>query len=122
MLKKTITYTDYDGVSRTEEFCFNLSKPDLMRLQMSTPGGYSEKLKKLLDAKDYTAMFNEFETLIVMAYGEKSEDGRRFMKSEELSKAFIQSEAYSVLFDEFMAQPEALAAFVNGLISSGSKQ
>lgn len=116
MLKKSITYTDYNGVERTENFYFNLSKAEIMEMEMSTTGGFAEMIQKVIDAKDAPSIIKIFKDLVLKAYGEKSADGKRFIKSEELSEEFAQTEAYSILFMELATDADAAAAFVNGII------
>lgn len=115
MLKKTITYTDYNGVERTEDFYFNLSKAELTEMEMSTTGGLSEMITKIVAAQDIPSIIKIFKELILKAYGEKSPDGKRFIKSRELSEAFSQTEAYSILFIELAGDADKAAAFVNGM-------
>ncbi len=116
MLKKTITYTDYNGVERTEDYYFNLSKAEVMEMEISTTGGLSEMLQKMIAAQDAPTMLKTFKELLLKSYGEKSPDGKRFVKSEELSIAFSQTEAYSQLFMELLTNTDTLSAFVNGII------
>lgn len=116
MLKKTITYTDYNGLERTEEFCFNLTKAEIMEMEMGTTGGFAEMVNKIVAAQDAPAIIKTFKDLILKSYGVKSDDGKRFIKSEELSAAFAQTEAYSKLFMELATDAEKGAAFVNGIV------
>ena len=116
MLKKTITYTDYNDVTRTEDFYFNLSKAELMEMEMSTSGGLAEIIKKIVAAQDTPSIIKIFKELILKAYGEKSSDGKRIVKSEEISNAFAQTEAFSDLFMELATDADAASAFVNGII------
>ncbi len=116
MLKKTITYTDYNGSQRTEDFYFNLSKAESMEMELSTTGGLSETIRRIVAAQDQPAIIKIFKELILKAYGEKSPDGKRFIKSEEISKAFSETEAYSILFMELATDADAAAKFVNGIV------
>ena len=116
MLKKTITYTDYDDVERTETFYFNLSEAELTKMQLETEGGLDKMLQKIVDAKDIPAVTKVFEDLIKRAYGEKSADGKYFKKSAEISDNFVSTEAYSVLYMELLSNPEKLAEFITGLL------
>ena len=116
MIKKTVTYVDYNGVERTEDNFFNLSKAELMEMEMSTPGGLAEKITRLTNEKDVPAIFKIFKELILKSYGKKSDDGRRFMKSVELSTEFEQTEAFSIILTELATDADAAAAFVNGII------
>lgn len=117
MLKKTITYTDYNGISRTEDFYFNLSEAEIMEMEMTTEGGMVEMLQRIIAAKDTPTLVNIFKSLILKAYGEKSPDGKRFIKSDEISTAFSQTEAYSQLFMELATDDKSASAFVNGIIT-----
>ena len=116
MLKKIITYTDYNGVERTEPFYFNLSKAELMEMELGVTGGMTEMLDKIIAAKDAPSLMKTFKEMIMKAYGVKSDDGKRLIKSEELSIAFTQTEAYSVLFMELITDDKAASDFVNGII------
>jgi hypothetical protein len=116
MLKKTITYSDYNGTERTQDFYFNLSKAEILEMEMGTSGGLAEMIQRIVAAQDAPAIIKLFKDLILKAYGEKSADGKRFVKSEELSTAFSQTEAYSILFMELATDADAAAKFVNGII------
>lgn len=122
MLKKTISYTDYNGVERKEDFYFNLTKAELMEMELSTTGGLAEMLQKIVDAQDGPAIIKVFKDLVLRAYGEKSADGRRFIKSDEIAKAFSETEAYSQLFMELATDSTAAAEFVNGIVPAEAKQ
>ena len=116
MLKKIITYIDYNNVERTEPFYFNLSKAELMEMELGVTGGMTEMLDKIIAAKDAPSLMKTFKEMIMKAYGVKSDDGKRLIKSEELSIAFTQTEAYTVLFMELITDDKAAADFVNGII------
>ena len=116
MLKKTITYHDYNGVEYTQDFYFNLSKAEIMEMEMGTTGGLAEMIQKIVAAQDAPSIIKVFKDLILKSYGEKSADGKRFIKSDEISTAFSQTEAYSELFMELATNAEAAAAFVNGIV------
>lgn len=116
MLKKTITYVDYNGVERNETFYFNLSKAEVMEMELGVVGGMTEMINKIIDTKDTPGLIKLFKKIVLKAYGEKSADGKRFIKNEELSTAFAQTEAYSILFMELATNAEAAAEFVNGII------
>ena len=118
MLKETIKYTDYNGVERTEDFWFHLSKAELMEWEMGTTGGLTEMIKRIVDAQDAPAIIKIFKELILKAYGQKSPDGKRFIKSGELATEFSQTEAYSQLFMELATDADKAAAFVNGIMPS----
>lgn len=116
MIKETITYTDYNGNERTEDFWFHLSKAELTKMELSTTGGLSEYLKRIIDAQDGKTLVTIFEDLILKSYGEKSADGKRFIKSKELSEAFKQTEAYSNFFMKLATDDEAAIKFINGVV------
>lgn len=116
MLKKTVKYVDYNGVERVEDFYFNLTKAEVAEMEMSVEGGFSKMLKELVNSKDNVRIVQLFKEMVLKAYGEKSQDGRRFVKSKEISEAFAQTEAYSEIFMELALNEEAAAAFVNGIM------
>jgi hypothetical protein len=116
MLKKTIVYTDYNGTERNEIHYFNLSKAELMEMEMGTTGGFAEMLNRIIEAKDAPSIMKVFKDVILKSYGEKSADGKRFIKSEEISTAFAQTEAYSVLFMELVTDADKAAEFINGIV------
>lgn len=121
MITKTISYTDYEGNDRTETFYFNLSMPELMQLEGSMEGGLSKYIEKISEKQDVSAMLKIFDTLILNSYGQKSPDGKRFIKSPEMAKEFSETAAYSKLFMEIASDPKAAEAFVNGVISSATE-
>lgn len=116
MLKKNIKYVDYDGNERTEDFYFNLNKAEVIELQLGTVGGLTKTLEKIVQEKDTSRIIEYFKTIILKAYGEKSADGRRFIKSQELRDAFEQNEAYSELFMELARDAKMAAEFINGVL------
>lgn len=116
MITKTITYEDYNGVSRTEKFSFHLNKAELMEMELGTTGGLAEMMQKIVDAKEIPAIVKVFKELLLKAYGVKSDDGKRFIKNDQLREEFSQTEAYSQLFMELSTDAEAAAAFVNGIM------
>lgn len=116
MLKKTVTYVDYNGVERTEDFYFNLTKAEVAELELSVEGGFSKMLEEVVKAKDNVKIVELFKKMVLMSYGEKSADGKRFVKSKELAEAFSQTEAYSEIFMELALDNKAAAAFVNGIM------
>lgn len=122
MLKKTITYTDFNGVNRTEDFYFNMSKAELMEMELGTTGGFAEMIERIVAAKDAPTIMKIFKDFILKAYGEKSLDGKRFVKSEEISNAFAQTEAYSQLFMELVTDADAAAKFLNGVVPTEVSQ
>ena len=116
MLKKTITYTDYDGIERTEDFFFNLSKAEVAEMELSRNGGIQRLLQQIAMTQDRKRLVELFKEIILKSYGEKSLDGRRFVKSKELSDAFSQTEAYSELFIQLATDQDAASKFVNGVL------
>jgi len=118
MLKKTITYTDFNGLERTEDFYFNLTKAEVAEMEMSTEGGLVQKLEKIIQTQDGKQIMAIFKDIILKAYGEKSPDGKRFVKNQDLRDAFEQTEAYSELFMECATDAEAAASFMNAIVPS----
>ena len=116
MLKKTMTYTDYNGVERTEDFYFNLTKAEIMEMELSTSGGLAEYIQAIVNAKDAPAIIKVFKDLVLKAYGQKSADGRRFIKNAELTAEFEQTEAYSDLFMALATDADEASKFVNGIV------
>lgn len=116
MLMKTITYTDFDGNERTEDHYFNLTEAEIQESNLRTPGGIEAKLKKIVQTKDPNELVSYFKSFILDAYGVKSEDGRRFIKSDELKTEFSQTGAYNKLFMELTTNTDAAIAFVQGVI------
>ena len=122
MLKETITYEDYNGVSRTEDHYFNLTEAELMEMEMSINGGLAEMIQRIVDTQDSASMIKIFKDMILQSYGEKSLDGKRFVKIDDngrkLADNFKQTEAYSQLFMKLATDAEAAARFVNGIMPS----
>lgn len=116
MVKKTITYTDYNDNVRTETFYFNLNNAELADMEYSESGGLSKLIEKITETQDHPTIMKIFKMLILKAYGEKSPDGKRFVKSEEISKAFSETEAYVQLYMELATDATAAANFFGSLI------
>lgn len=120
MLKKNIKYTDYNGVEREETFLFNLSKAELMEMEMGTTGGLAEMIQNIVKTEDVPAIIKIFKDIILKAYGEKSADGKRFIKINDngvaLSIGFSQTEAFSTLFMELATNAESATEFIKGIV------
>lgn len=116
MRKEIITFTDYNGVERTEEFHFNLNHAELTELETSVEGGMTDMMKGLVASENQEGLIKILKTIIFKAYGVKSEDGRRFIKSEELSREFSQTEAYPMLFMKLATDDKYTAEFVKGIM------
>ena len=116
MLKKTITFTDYNGTERTEDFYFNLKKSELLELQLGVEDGMTQYIQKLVQAQDMPKLMDLMKKIIKTAYGVKSDDGRRFIKSEEIYREFEETEAYSELFMEISTDDKKAAEFFNAII------
>lgn len=122
MLAKKIKYTDYNGVEREEVFHFHLNKAELTEMELSTKGGMSTMLQDIVSADNTKKIVDVFKKMILSAYGEKSEDGKRFIKSEDLATAFSQTEAYSELFIELATDTKSAINFVNGVMPVDMEQ
>lgn len=120
MTSKTITYTDYNGVERTETFWFNLSRVEILEMGMNGSEGLSDKIRRVTLTKDVSEIASIFKDIILSSYGEKSPDGKRFMKKDEkgnpLSLAFSETEAFSTLYMEFISDAEKASEFVKGIL------
>lgn len=116
MHKEVIKYTDYDGNERSETFYFNLSKAEITEMELSVTGGLSESLKSIVEKKDVPNTIAVIKDIILKSYGVKSPDGKRFMKSKELSEEFSQTEAYSELFMKMLSDAEYASDFMNSII------
>lgn len=116
MLKKTIKYTDYDGMEREEDFYFNLTESELMVMELSEDGGLKKMMEKIIREKNRPKIIEIFQNMIKMSYGEKSPDGKRFVKSEEISRAFTQTPAYDKLFMELATDEDAAISFIRGIV------
>lgn len=118
MLKKTITYKDFNGEEVSEDFFFHLSKAELVELELSHQGGLSAALQRIVAAEDGKGIIAEFKNIILSAYGKRSEDGKRFIKTQQLREEFESTEAYSELFMELVTNTDSAIEFINGVIPS----
>lgn len=116
MIKERITYTDFMGEERTEEFHFNLTSGELAELELGRVGGFQEYSQRLIDSKDAPETLKAFKNLLKMAYGVKTADGRSFIKREEDWLAFISSEAYSMLLFKLLGDPDWAAKFFEAMV------
>lgn len=122
MLKKTITFVDYNGTTRTEDHYFNLNETEVLKLELMEKGGLTEKINRIIAAQDIPVIMETFEDFIKKSYGVKSPDGREFIKSEELTRKFMQTEAYSKFMMELCTKDGAAAEFVNAIIPTAPQQ
>lgn len=116
MLKKTITYTDYNDNVRTEDFYFNLNKAEITEMELGTKGGFVEMINRIVAAQDGASIIKVFKELVLKAYGVKDPEGRRFIKNDELREEFSQTEAYSQLFMELATDDVKAAEFIKGIL------
>ena len=116
MIKWPITYTDYNGETHTEDFYFNLSKAEVMEMNLQHNGTYRQYLERIVEQRDGAKMAEIFRNIILLSYGEKTPDGKRFVKSHELSEAFHQTEAYSELYMQLLTDETAAPKFIEGVM------
>ena len=116
MIKKTVTYKDYNGIERTETFYFHYTPAELLDMEMSTEGGFAERVQRIIDAKDQTSLLKVIKKFVLDAYGVKSDDGRRFIKSADVKEAFVECPAYSEIYMELLSDDAVAAEFINGII------
>ena len=117
MIVERIDYVNFNGVKRSENFLFNFMESEIQEMNLRYPdGGLKGRLQKIIDEQDPDTIVDYFKSLIMDSYGVKSDDGKRFEKSKELSEAFSQTPAYSKLFMELSTNTQAAIEFVNGII------
>jgi hypothetical protein len=116
MLKRTIKYEDFDGNEQSEEFYFNISKPELIELEVEHPKGFGAWMEEVVKARDNKILMEQFKRIVLLAYGEKSDDGRHFLKTQELKDKFASSAAYISLFTELATDDNAAAEFLLGVL------
>lgn len=116
MLKKRVTYEDFNGQKRTEDFYFNLTKAELMEMETSVNGGLSEMMRQVISTDDKPTLVRIFKDLVLRSYGEKSLDGKRFIKNDEVRDAFAQTQAYSDIFMELASDDRAATEFIKGVV------
>ena len=116
MIKKTVTYTDFDGNERTEDFYFHLTEQELTEWEMSVDGGLSGLIMKMANSKDDKKLTELLKELLIKSYGVKTPDGRGFIKNEEVLNNFIYTQAFSDIYMELATDDKATSEFVNGVI------
>lgn len=116
MLKKTVTYTDFDGNVRTEDFFFNLTEQEIAEMELSTEGGLGNFINKAVAAKSQVELIELFKKLILAAYGVKSADGRRFVKNDAVREDFMSTQAFSDIYMELVQDADKASAFFNGIV------
>lgn len=116
MFKKTIPYVDFDGNKRIEDFYFNLTESELIDWQTTTEGGMLTRLQTIVNSNDKPTIMRMFKEIILKSYGIKSDDGRRFEKSDAISTAFSQTMAFNVLYQELLGSDNAGADFINAIL------
>ena len=121
MLKRTIVYFDYDGNERKEDHYFNLTRTELVEMEAGVSGGMTARLQKIIDENNPPEIMRTFKDLIAKSYGIKSADGKRFMKSDEISREFFETLAYDQLFMELCTDAGKAADFVKGIMPPENK-
>ena len=116
MIKKTVTYTDFDGNERTEDFYFHLTEQELTEWELSVDGGLSGVLSRIINSNDNKKLVEIFKDLLVKSYGVKTPDGRGFIKNQEVLNDFIYTQAFSDIYMELATDAKAASEFVNGII------
>ena len=122
MYAKKITSHDLDGNELTGTYYFNLTKAEIVEMQLSTTGGFAEKIQRIIDAQEIPEIIKTFKELILASYGEKSPDGKRFVKIKDghrLADDFVETDAYSELFMELATNADAATNFINGIVPAG---
>ena len=119
MVKKTITYTDYNGTERTEDFYFNLTEAEVTELNLSMEGGMQAYIQKIVDAKSQLELVKLFKKIVLMSYGKKSLDGRLFVKNDDITAEFLAHPAYSQIYMELVTDEQKASEFVNGIVPHG---
>ena len=122
MVVEKIKYTDFNGLEREEEFMFNLTEAEITEMELTTDGGLSDSIKKIIAAQDTPQIIKVFKMLLLKSYGQKSADGRRFVKSDKLSEEFAQTNAYSQLFMKLATDDKAAVAFINGIMPDSMQE
>lgn len=122
MIKKTITYTDFNGEERTEDFWFNMTKAEIINLDLEMPGGLDAYAKKLIREGDRPEIVKLFRRIILGSYGEKDDTGRRFVKTEEMQRAFEETNAFSELYVSILSDQDEMIKFINGIVPQVDSQ
>jgi hypothetical protein len=122
VLKKTITYKDFNDEEVSEDLFFHLSKAELVEMEVSHDGGLSAFLQKIVDSQNGKEIVTEFKNIVLSAYGKRSSDGKRFVKNATIREEFESSEAYSTLFMELVTNTDSAIEFVNGIVPQDMTQ
>jgi hypothetical protein len=116
MLKRSISYKDFNDVDCVDIFYFNISKPELIELEVKYEHGLTSMIQRIIEQKDHKELIKLFKELVLLAHGQKSPDGKRFIKSDQLREEFSQTAAYNALFVELATNDEAAANFLKGAL------
>lgn len=116
MYVKEMEYTDFNGVVRKEKFYFNLTKAEILDMELGKAGGFTEYIRKIIEAQDTPTIMALFKSLLLKSYGVKSDDGRRFIKNDEVREDFEQTQAFSDLYMELALNDEEASKFVNAIV------
>lgn len=130
MIKRTVTYEDFNGVTHTEDLYFNLTKTEMSKIVLEEakfdPDGnqdeesmnaFSDRLREIGRSGDGKKIIDMFEWLLKISYGEKSEDGRRFVKNDEVYEDWRYSASYDQFWQDLMlSETGDMVEFINGII------
>ena len=121
MYVREMEYTDFNGVTRKEKFYFNLTKAEILELELGKAGGLTEYIRKIIEAQDTPTIMSLFKTLLLKSYGVKSDDGRRFIKNDQVREDFEQTQAFSDLYMLLALDDEEASKFVNAIVPADMK-
>ena len=122
MIKWPVTYTDYNGDVVNEDYYFNLNKAELIQMQFDANGTYAGFIQRIVDDRDYKSLGKEFRKIILDAYGKKSDDGRRFIKNQEMRDEFEQSEAYATIYYDLLSDEDKMTKFIQGILPADLRE
>ena len=122
MLKQEITYEDFNGDTRTETFYFNYTRPELLEWEVSEKGGMRKMMQEIVKAEAQKEIVDVFKTFLLNAYGEKSDDGRKHKKTQELKDDFASTAAYAAFYMQLAEDADLAARFINGVVPKGMAQ
>lgn len=114
-------YTDWNGVEKEEELCFNITKAELLTMEKMTEGGYHKLLEKLMKEKDVLGLLDEVNKILILAYGIKSEDGKKFVKNDDIREEFVSTAAYDAIWTRIMTDENFAQEFVAKVLPSADE-
>lgn len=122
MFKHSVEYVDFNGSDRKEDLYFHLSLPEVTRLEAEIGMGLEDYIKGLTTNQELNTLLAFLERMLLSSYGQKTSDGKSFIKSQVIREAFEYSQAYAEIFEQVLSNPDLARKFGENVADNGKSK